>query len=234
MLAARVTESVESGFDPAAGAVLARRRRRLGTLILSDRTEPADPQTVADTLADAVAADGLRKLPWTDAARQFQARIALMRRLEPGTGWPDLSDTVLAEQVRDWLAPYLLGLNRMAELERLDLLAVLRGRLAWELAARLDRALPPHVALPNGRAPIDYTAPVPVAAARAQAFYGLVETPRLAEGRIPLQLTLLSPAGRPVAVTADLAGFWQGGWADVRRDMRGRYPKHAWPENPGA
>ena len=99
-------------------------------------------------------------------------------------------------------------------------------------ARRLDAALPPHLALPGARAAIDYTQPVPVASARAQAFYGLAATPRLAEGRVPLQFALLSPAGRPVAITADLAGFWRGGWADVRRDMRGRYPKHAWPEDP--
>jgi ATP-dependent RNA helicase HrpB len=92
--------------------------------------------------------------------------------------------------------------------------------------------LPQHLVLPGTRAAIDYTQPVPVASARAQAFYGLTETPRLAGGRAPLQLALLSPAGRPVAVTADLAGFWRGGWADVRRDMRGRYPRHAWPEDP--
>lgn len=234
VLAARVTESVEAGFDSAAGAVLARRRRRLGTLILSDRTEPADPQTVAETLADAVAADGLRKLPWTDAARQFRARVALMRQIEPDAGWPDLSDAALTREGRDWLAPHLLGLSRLAELDRLDLTAILRGGLSWDLARRLDGLLPLQLALPGGRAPIDYTAAVPVAAARAQVFYGLSATPLLAAGRIPLQLALLSPAGRPVAVTADLGGFWQGGWADVRRDMRGRYPKHAWPENPAA
>jgi ATP-dependent helicase HrpB len=232
VLAARVTETVEAGFDPAAGAVLARRRRRLGTLVLSDRTEPADPQTVAAALADAAAADGLRKLPWTEPARQFQARVALMRGIEPDAGWPDLSDATLAASVRDWLAPHLVGMSRLAELERLDLPGILRGLLHWELASRLDRALPTQLALPGGRAPIDYTAPVPVAAARAQAFYGLRQTPTLADGRIELRLALLSPAGRPVAVTADLPGFWRGGWADVRRDMRGRYPKHAWPENP--
>lgn len=232
VLADRVTEAVEAGFDATAGAVLARRRRRLGTLILSDRTEPADPQTVAETLADAVAADGLRKLPWTDAVRQLQARVALMRQVEPEAGWPDLSDTVLAQQVRDWLAPHLLGFSRLTELERLDLAAILRGILPWDLAKRLDKLLPTQIVLPGGRAAIDYTEPVPLAAARAQAFYGLTETPQLADGRVPLRLALLSPAGRPVAVTADLSAFWRGGWADVRRDMRGRYPKHAWPENP--
>ena len=122
---------------------------------------------------------------------------------------------------------------RLADLARLDLTAILRGMLPWDLAARLDRELPRDLALPGGRAAIDYTEPVPIASARAQAFYGLTETPRLAGGRMPLRLALLSPAGRPIAVTADLAGFWRGAWADVRRDMRGRYPKHDWPEVPG-
>jgi ATP-dependent helicase HrpB len=109
---------------------------------------------------------------------------------------------------------------------------MLRGLLPWELGRRLDAALPVQLALHGTRATIDYTQPVPVASARAQAFYGVTATPALADGRLPLQLALLSPAGRPVAITADLAGFWRGGWVDVRRDMRGRYPKHDWPEDP--
>ncbi|HME19931.1 MAG TPA: ATP-dependent helicase HrpB [Acetobacteraceae bacterium] len=230
--AGRITEQVETSFDPVSGMVLARRRRRLGALILTDRTEPADPAEVATALARAVAAEELRPLPWTEAARQFQARVALMRRLEPDAGWPDLADAALTDGVLEWLAPRLSGMSRFAELARLDLLAILHGLLPRDFARRMNAALPAHLALPGVRAVIDYTQPVPVASARAQAFYGLTMTPHLAEGRVPLRLALLSPAGRPVAITADLAGFWQGGWADVRRDMRGRYPKHAWPEDP--
>jgi ATP-dependent helicase HrpB len=155
-----------------------------------------------------------------------------MRRLEPDVGWPDLSDTTLTAAVPEWLVPRLAGMSRLAELTRIDLNAILRDLLPGNFARRLDAALPVQIALPGARAAIDYTQPVPVASARAQAFYGLAATPRLAEGRVPLQFALLSPAGRPVAITADLAGFWRGGWADVRRDMRGRYPKHAWPEDP--
>jgi ATP-dependent helicase HrpB len=231
-LAARVTEQVETGFDPVSGAVVARRRRRLGALILADRTEPASATSIAASLACAVAADRLRPLPWTDTARQFQARVKSMRGIEPADAWPDLSDDALAATVEDWLAPQLAGLSRLADLSRLELTAILRGMLPWDLARRLDADLPTHLMLPGGRAAIDYTKPVPVASAKAQAFYGLASTPQLAAGRVPLQLALLSPAGRPIAITADLAGFWRGAWADARRDMRGRYPRHQWPEDP--
>jgi ATP-dependent helicase HrpB len=231
VLAARVTEQVEAGFDPVAGTVLARRRRRLGALILSDRTEPGDPAMVTEALANAIANQDLRPLPWTDATRQLQARVALIREIEPDAAWPDLSDAALKASVQQWLTPHLAGITRLAEVEKLDLPNILRGRLPWDLASRLDRDLPSHVVLPGSRTAIDYTQSPPLAAAKAQAFYGMATTPSLAGGRIKLRLALLSPAGRPIAVTADLGGFWKGAWADARRDMRGRYPKHRWPED---
>ena len=230
-VAASITETVESGFDPASGAVLSRRRRRLGALVLEDRTLEADPAETAAVLAATALRTG-GALPWTEAARQLQARAALLRTIDPD--FPDLSDAALAATAADWLAPHLLGVNRLADVAKLDLAALLRAHLGWDAAARLDRTLPTHVALPGGRAAVDYDQPIPVASARAQPFYGLDQTPLLADGRIPLRLALLSPAGRPIAVTADLAGFWRGAWADARRDMRGRYPRHDWPENPGA
>ncbi len=234
-LAARVVEVVETGLDPTTGSVLARRRRRLGTLILEDRTEPADP---AETAAALAAAANFAQLPWDDAARQFQARVGLMRGLEPEGGWPDLSDAALAAE-RGWLAAHLNGMSRIADLSRLDMAAVLRATLTgmddgWARAQRLDRELPTHLPLPRGRAAVDYTQPVPLAEARAHHFYGLCEAPKLAGGRIELRLALLSPAGRPVAITGDLGAFWRGAWADVRKDMRGRYPRHDWPEDPAA
>jgi ATP-dependent helicase HrpB len=233
VLVARVTEHLESAFDPITGSVLVRRRRRLGALILSDRTEPGDPALIAQALANAVATQDLRPLPWSDTIRQLQARVALMRGVEtePGSDWPDLSDATLKATIHDWLAPFLTGVTRLSDVGKLDLHAILRGKLPWELGARLDKELPTHLPLPNARAAIDYTEGSPLAAAKAQAFYGTATTPLLAGGRIPLRLALLSPAGRPIAVTADLAGFWKGAWADARRDMRGRYPRHHWPED---
>ena len=233
-LVVRVTEQVEAGFDPVTGTVLARRRRRLGTLILSDRTEPGDPAQVAEALANAVATQDLRPLPWSEATRQLQARVATMRRIDPAGDWPDIADEALKATVQDWLTPYLAGTARLSDVQKLDLHAILRGMMTRDVAARLDRDLPSHLALPNGRAEIDYTQAPPLASAKAQAFYGMATTPVLAGGRIPLRLALLSPAGRPIAVTADLGGFWKGAWADARRDMRGRYPKHHWPEDGAA
>ena len=227
----RITQTIESGFDPVSGAVLSRRRSRFGALVLEDRMVPADPQQTAVTLADAVSRN-LDALGWTPAARQLQARATLLRSIEPDL--PDLSDAALSATVQDWLAPRLLGTAKLADAAKLDVSALLRDILGWAHAARLDRDLPPQLTLPNGRATIDYAQPVPVASARAQAFYGQHTTPTLAGGRLPLQFALLSPAGRPVAITADLAGFWAGAWADVRRDMRGRYPRHDWPEHPAA
>ncbi len=228
-IAARITETVESGFDPASGTVLSRRRRRLGALVLEDRTVPADPTDIAGSLATA-AAQNLAALPWTDSARQLQARAALLRTLEPD--FPDIADPALLAMAPQWLAPHLPGMHRLADLAQLDLSQVLRQALGWDAARRLDLMLPTHLELPAGRASIDYLQPVPVASARAQHFYGLDQTPALAGGRVALRLSLLSPAGRPIAVTGDLAGFWRGSWADARRDMRGRYPRHDWPENP--
>jgi ATP-dependent helicase HrpB len=229
VLAERVTEQVETGLDPATGSVLARRRRRLGALVLEDRTEAADPAETAAALAAAVT---IAALPWTDAAHQLRARVALLRGLEPEAGWPDLSDEALAASRAEWRAPQLHRKSRRAAVDKLDLHATPRGPLDCAMAARLDRELPSHLALPGGRAAVDYTQPVPLAEARAQAFYGLAETPLLAGGRVELRLALLSPARRPIAITADLAGFWRGAWADVRKDMRGRYPRHDWPERP--
>ena len=230
-VAGQMTETVESGFDSVTGTVLSRRRRRLGALVLEDRNIPADPAETARVLAGAVGRR-IDALPWTDAARQLQARAALLRGIDAETA--DLSDAGLAAGVADWLAPHLHGVSRLADVTALDLHAILRGMLGWERSARLDRDLPTHLPLPGGRAAVDYTQPVPLASARAQAFYGLAASPLLAGGRVPLQLALLSPAGRPVAITGDLGGFWRGAWADARKDMRGRYPRHDWPENPGA
>jgi ATP-dependent helicase HrpB len=223
-----------AAFDARAGAVLARRTLRFGALALEESPLPnPDPAAIAAALAEAAATRGLRDLTWTPAARQAQARILWMRKVE-GDAWPDISGAALAATARDWLAPHLHGRSRLADLAALDLHALLLGLLSWDQRRRLDAALPARIDLPGGRsAAIDYARETPTLEARAQYLYGLADLPPLAGGRVPLQVALLSPAGRPVALTGDLAGFWRGpAWAEVRREMRGRYPKHAWPEDP--
>jgi ATP-dependent helicase HrpB len=229
-LAAQIKETVETSLDPVTGSVLARRRKRFGALVLEESAAPPDAADAAAALLQAVRADPSR-LPWNEAARNLQARLKLMHGLEPDI-WPASDDESLIASLEDWLGPHLHGLTRLSDVATLDLSVILLDRLDWTLKSRLDRELPTHLPLPGGRAAVDYTEPVPIAAARAQYFYGLAETPELAGGRVPLRLALLSPAGRPIALTADIAGFWRGAWADARRDMRGRYPKHNWPENP--
>ncbi|MFC7475336.1 ATP-dependent helicase HrpB [Dankookia sp. GCM10030260] len=222
-----------AAFDVRAGAVQARRRLRFGPLVLEEATIPhADPAAVAAALATAVAERSLRDLPWGEGARQVQARIGWMRQAE-GEAWPDLSDAALVATVQDWLAPHLHGKTKLTELAALNLPDILLQGLPWDRRQRLDAALPPRLPLPMGRsAAIDYAREVPTLEARAQHLYGLSGLPKLAEGRVPLQVALLSPAGRPIALTGDLAGFWKAGWLDARKDMRGRYPKHNWPEDP--
>lgn len=222
-----------AAFDARAGAVLARRRRMFGPLVLEEHALPAaDPAAVAAALARAVAERGFRDLDWTEAAKQLRARIGWMRRVE-GEAWPDLSEAALAAGVEEWLAPHLHGRSKLSEAKSLDLVGVLRGMLPWEQARRLDAALPARLELPGGRsAAVDYDREIPTLEARAQHLFGLDALPPLAGGHVKLQVALLSPAGRPIAITGDLGGFWRGGWRDARKDMRGRYPKHAWPEEP--
>jgi ATP-dependent helicase HrpB len=221
-----------AAFDARASAVLARRRLMFGPLVLEETPLPqADLAAIAAALARAAAERGFRDLDWSESARQLRARIARMRALE-GEPWPDMSDAALAARSEEWLAPWLAGMTKLAELKGVD---VAQALLPADLRRRLDAALPARIALPGGRsAAVDYMAEIPTLEARAQHLYGMKEMPKLAEGRVPLQVALLSPAGRPIAITKDLAGFWKTGWADARKEMRGRYPKHDWPEDPSA
>ncbi|WP_298225571.1 ATP-dependent helicase HrpB [Acidocella sp.] len=228
-LKARCKTTRETGFDPVSGAVSVRERVRLGNLVLADRSALPAPEEIQAALANALSTR-LDQLDWSDAAENFCARVAVMRGVDDA--YPDLSRPALAANIQNWLAPYLAGMTNLREAKALDLYQLLRALLSHEQAVRLDKELPAELHLKGGRVKIDYSGPVPVASARAHVFYGTDATPILAGGKIPLQLALLSPAQRPIAITSDLAGFWRGGWADARRDMRGRYPKHEWPERP--
>ncbi|HEV2443105.1 MAG TPA: ATP-dependent helicase C-terminal domain-containing protein, partial [Steroidobacteraceae bacterium] len=178
---------------------------------------------------------GIEALPWSREARDLQARVAFVRRLGADfERWPDLSDAALAATAGDWLPPWLDGITRREHLARVPLLDALQARLSWEERRELDVLAPSHLAVPSGsRVHIDYTdESAPAVSVRLQEVFGLEATPRIGGGRVPITFKLLSPAQRPVQVTRDLASFWRGAYAEVRKDLRGRYPKHYWPENP--
>jgi ATP-dependent helicase HrpB len=220
-------------FDPLAAALRARRRRRLGALVLGEQTlaVPSDEGS-ALALARGVIALGLKRLPWTKALQQWRDRVIFLRRAE-GDAWPDLSNEKLAADPQ-WLASFLSGKTRLSEIDADDLDAALRAALPFDLTRRLDEKAPSHFRAPTGTAaPIDYGAESgPAISLRVQELFGLNEQPTVAGGRISLTLCLLSPAYRPIQITRDLPGFWRGSWGAVRADLRGRYPRHLWPEDP--
>ncbi len=222
-------------FDRASASLRARRRRRLGALVLAEQTlaVPSD-QAAAQALARGVLSLGLARLPWSAHLKQWRDRIMFLRRAE-GEPWPDLSDEALAADP-GWLAPFLVGKTRLDEIGADDLANALGARLPWDLKRRLDDEAPTHFRAPTGtQAPIDYGAEGgPAIALRVQELFGLKDHPSLAQGRIPLTLELLSPAHRPIQITRDLPGFWRGSWGNVRADLRGRYPRHFWPEDPAS
>ena len=222
-------------WDSRMKAVSATKSRRLGALVLEEKPSAnADPSLIAEAMAQGVRDMGLTCLPWTDGARILRARAMFLRRLFPEEGWPDLSDEALLDSLADWLAPYLAGISRKAHLDRLDMHQILQSMIPHELARKMDRLAPVRIEVPSGAdVRIDYeTEGDPVLRVRLQEMFGLARTPAIAEGRSPLRIELLSPAGRPLAVTQSLETFWTNGYPSVRSDMRGRYPKHAWPEDP--
>ena len=221
------------GWDPSSRTVAARRRERLGAIVLRDSAiRNPDPGLVAGVLMEGVRKEGLHVLPWDDGARRTRERITFIRTLD--AAWPDVSDSALTDTLEEWLGPHVGGLARLDDLARIDLSAALVDRLSWEQRRALERLAPTHVGVPSGsRIPVDYGEPAaPVLAVRLQELFGLTETPRVGGGAVPLTLHLLSPAGRPVQVTRDIAGFWRTTYFEVRKDLKGRYPKHHWPDDP--
>jgi ATP-dependent helicase HrpB len=222
-------------WDAREEAVVARRERRLFALVLGEEPAAPDEAPLRAAMLEGIRIMGLAALPWTPAIDSFRARVAFLRGHEPD--WPDLSDATLLATLADWLGPFLGGVTRRAHLGRVDLAAALGALLPHALRRRLDEAAPTHVAVPSGsRIAIDYGGPAggsePVLAARLQEMFGLGASPRIAGGKVPLLIHLLSPAGRPVQVTRDLASFWRNGYREVRAELRARYPRHYWPEDP--
>ena len=223
-------DSVE--FDSSSATVVARRRKRLGAIVLADNplTHP-DPLQIAAAMLGEVRRRGLRSLPWSGAARRLRERMAFVARHD--SRWPDVSDQALTANLELWLGSVVDGDAPLA-LDEIDLTAALNAMLDWKQRRALDELAPTHVVVPSGsRIPLDYANPEsPALAVRIQEVFGLDESPRVMLGRVPVTMHLLSPAHRPVQVTQDLSGFWRTAYFDVRKDLRGRYPKHHWPDNP--
>ena len=234
-LDARIRTADHVTWDQDLESVTARRETRLGALVLESRADAlTDPERTLELLLEQVERLPERALTWDASARQLQARVGLVRAADPRGGWPDLSDEALRLGLRDWLGPWLQGKRALSEVRTLSLSQVLGGLLDWGQRARLDDWAPQTLTTPAGRRRrLDYCAgPVPVLPVPVQELFGSHETPTICQGRIPVSLHLLSPAGRPVQITQDLAGFWSRGYPEVRKELRGRYPKHAWPEDP--
>ena len=227
----RTSSSIE--YDATAGKVVATETTRLGALMMERRPlHDPDPGTVADALVAAVRRHGAGILSWTRDAESLRARLAFLNHHDPDA-WPAVSGDALSASAGEWL-PQWLPDSRGDALRRVNMSDVLLSIAGWERSTDIDRLAPTHVQVPSGsRIAIDYSDPAaPILAVRLQEMFGAAETPAIADGRVPLTLHLLSPARRPVQVTRDLASFWQGAYFDVRRDLRGRYPRHYWPDDP--
>ncbi|WP_116653273.1 ATP-dependent helicase HrpB [Pelagibacterium sediminicola] len=234
IFASRIIDKTVLGFDREARAVRARTQRLLGALRLGDApARITDMDAAATLLAAGIAETGIAALPWAREQKSLRGRAGFLRQ-HLGDDWPDLSDRALAGDDADWLAPHIHGLTRLDEITAEHLSAALYDLLPWDRRGEMDRLLPSHFDAPSGsRIPIDYGAGNgPVLAIRVQELFGLDVHPSIAEGKVPLLLSLLSPAHRPIQTTRDLPGFWRGSWKDVARDLKGRYPRHHWPDDP--
>ena len=225
----------EVRWDPVSSAVETHEEERLGSLVLSQRPAAGvDPETVRAAMLEGVRVMGLECLPWSDAAREWRARIESLRGWQPEAGWPDLSDAALMQSLDEWLGPWLEGVSRKSHLKKLDMFAILKSGLEWERLQQAEELAPTHIRVPSGSNKRLQYAPgePPVLAVKLQEMFGLTDTPRVCAGSVPVMLHLLSPAQRPIQVTRDLAGFWERTYAEVKKELKGRYPKHYWPDDP--
>ena len=234
LFAHRITESTTLSFDAASGSVRARRIRQLDAIRLADEPVAVEnPEAAALLLAEAAARRGLDALPWSREQKAWRARANFLRSTL-GDDWPDLSAEALAPHVANWLAPALFGLTKLSDISGEHLRTALDLLLPYPRRQEIEALLPSHFTAPTGNAvPIDYSAEGgPAIEIRVQELFGLTRHPTIANGRIRLLLVLLSPAHRPIQTTRDLPGFWSGSWADVAKDLKGRYPRHPWPDEP--
>lgn len=237
---ARFAEQDIVRWDADARALVSRREKRYDRIVLESK--PAgrpDPALAARALCDAVAELGLHALPWTEGLKQFRRRVVCLREWMPELGLPDFSDAALLASLGDWLAPAFAGKTRLDALGEQELGEALRSRLDWSLRQKLDQYAPTRLTVPSGMERSveylldDHDRPAPpVLAVKLQELFGLADTPRIADGRVPVLLHLLSPGGKPLQVTQDLRGFWERTYPEVKKEMKGRYPRHPWPDDP--
>lgn len=222
------------GWDASQGRVWAREEERFFSLSLTSRAVSPTAEELSATLLGEIGREGgLVLLPWSHAACQLQARATLLRRVFPEQPWPDFGNDWLMAHLEAWLLPWLGGVRTLTDLQRLDLYALMKGLLTWEQQRMLDEEAPTHISVPSGsRIAVDYCHDVPVLAVKLQELFGLAETPTVARGRVPVLLHLLSPARRPIQVTSDLKSFWNTTYQEVKKELKGRYPKHPWPDDP--
>ena len=235
VLATQIIEETQSGYDAREQAVVARRVRRLDALVLAERSVPLDAESIAAAMLGVLRDKGLAALAWDDTSRGLLARLRFVAALpRKEAAWPAFDDATLLADLPEWLGPYLDGVARLSQLSRIPLRQALLSRLDHRQQRQLDELAPTHVGVPTGtQVRVDYEDDnAPCIEVRLQEVFGLADTPRIGGGTVPLTLKLLSPARRPVQITRDLGGFWGGSYAEVRKDMRGRYPRHYWPENP--
>jgi ATP-dependent RNA helicase HrpB len=235
LYAEEIVESEAVAWDECAGVVRASRQRRLGALLLSDEAlSKPDPSLVVAALVDGIRRAGLDQLTWSPDLQEWRRRVLLLRRLDGASNtWPDVSDEGLLQTLEQWLAPAIHGMTTLERVKRMDLTPRIHALLSPAQHRALNRLAPTHVAVPSGSSiRVDYAEDPPVLAVRLQEMFGCQDTPRIVDGGVPLMLHLLSPAKRPVQVTKDLASFWTNGYPDVRKELRGRYPKHHWPDDP--
>jgi ATP-dependent helicase HrpB len=235
LFADRIASGSEVRFDPASGGVRATHGRRLGAILLAGGEDSrADPAAIEAALLQGVREHGLDLLPWSGAAKGLRRRVKFARPFAPDL--PDLSDAALMVRIDEWLPTSLHGKRRLGDIDPGSLGAALETLLGWDSRRLLDRLMPSHFETPAGsRHEIDYEAEAgPTVTMRVQSLFGLTDHPRIAGGAVPLILALTSPAGRPIQTTSDLPGFWRGSWHAVAKEMRGRYPRHPWPEDPAS
>lgn len=234
----RLRREVLVRWDATLGAVQAEQQERLGALVLSARPlrEPdaAAREQIRVALIAGIRATGIHALPWSEGARGWQARVESLRHWQPEAGWPEVSDSALLAGLEDWLSPYLDGMSRLSHLDKLDLMGALQSRLDYPQQQALSRLAPTHLSVPSGnRHALSYTpGQAPALEVKLQEMFGASDTPTVCDGRVKVVLHMLSPGRKPIAITADLAGFWARSYFEVKKDLRGRYPRHPWPDDP--